>query len=666
MRSPDFLLAPTFRARPDLAVFTLPALTLLALLMLALLAWPVTASTQSPAGAGAQEAPPAATVQQSQPIPTAQPSSPATAAEATSQAQETIRPQQPLTPEAVLDRIIAQEQAEVGLVRQYSPLVETYIQYIRPDKMTGAAPDGDKYFLGRAELSRGVDLMPLDKEAGLKHKVLGSWSEFFSSEFLPRGFLQMIFLDMTSFDRLHYRIEYVRREFLGEVRCLVFDVDPVSKKDKGRFVGRIWVEDQDLHIVRINGAYGGSSLVSNYFNFDSWRTNVGKNLWLPSFIYSEQGNIHDKRTINIGYKAFRAQTRLWGYDLGHARQEQELSKVLVESSAGVRDAEAANDYSPLQAERSWDHQAEDNVTDRLERIGLLAPYGEVDKVLETVVNNLEVTNNLDIQPDVRCRVLMTSTLESFTVGHTIVLSRGLIDVLPDEASLGAILAHELGHVVLGHRIDSQFAFFSRVRFDDKDTFKHFDFARTPEEEEAARQKGIELLKNSPYKDKASSTQVFLQAVRNRAKEIPNLISPHLGDRVSANWVVASAVFAGQPGVDKDKDASGDKAADAPEEKVDKNVIAALPLGGRVKVDPWNDQLRMLKSKPVGTVAGAENTPFQITPFMFYLTRVADNSPAPTMAAAAPGVEAAAQMDAPPKPEIRQDLPGLPAPEPRKP
>src|SRR5439155_1606287 len=154
-------------------------------------------------------------------------------------------------------------------------------------------------------------------------------------------------------------------------------------------------------------------------------------------------------------------------DLGHARQEQELSKVLVESSAGVRDAETGNDYSPLQAERSWDHQAEDNVADRLERMGLLAPYGEVDKVLVTVVNNLEVTNNLDIQPDVRCRVLMTSTLESFTVGHTIVLSRGLIDVLPDEASLGAILAHELGHVVLGHRIDSQFAFFSRVRFDER-------------------------------------------------------------------------------------------------------------------------------------------------------------------------------------------------------
>lgn len=582
--------------------------------------------------------------------------------------QPTARPQQPLTPESVLDRILAQEQAEVGLVRQYSPLVETYIQYLRPDKTTGVAPDGDRYFLGRAELSRGVDLMPLDKDADMKHKVLGNWSEFFTSQFLPRGFLQMIFIDLNGFDKQHYRIEYVRREFLGEVRCLVFDVDPRNtkdKKDKGRFVGRIWVEDQDFHIVRFNGAYGGSSLTSDYLNFDSWRTNVGKNLWLPSFIYSEQGSLRDKRSLNMGFKVFRAQTRLWGYDLGHARQQQELSKVLVEAS-GVRDQEeTANDYSPLQSERSWSHQAEDNVTDRLERMGLLAPYGEVDKILETVVNNLEVTNNLDIQPDVRCRVLMTSTLESFTIGHTIVLSRGLIDVLPDEVSLGAVMAHELGHVVLGHRIDSQFAFFSRVRFDDKDAFKHFDFARTPEEEEAARQKGIELLKNSPYKDKVSSAQVFLQAVQSRVKEIPNLISPHLGDRVSASQ--AMAPVAGQPGTDKDKDATSDKGAGAPEAKVDKNVIAALPLGGRIKMDPWNDQLRMLKSKPVGTVAEAENTPFQITPFMFYLTRVADNSPGPVMttAAPAPGVEAAAQMDAPPKPET-QDLPGRPAPEPRKP
>jgi hypothetical protein len=284
----------------------------------------------------------------------------------------------------------------------------------------------------------------------------------------------------------------------------------------------------------------------------------------------------------------------------------------VEAQTAVNDqSEAANDYSPFQAERSWDRQAEDNVTERLERQGLIAPRGEVDKVLETVVNNLEVTNNLDVQPEVRCRVLMTSTLESFTMGHTIVVSRGLIDVLPDEASLASILAHELGHVVLGHRMDAQFAFFNRVRFDERETFRHFDFARTPQEELAAKQKGIELLSNSPYKEQSGTAQLFLEALKNRSKEIPNLISPHLGDRVSTSWTIVAAVFSAQP-------SNGDAKPAA-------NVIAALPLGGRIKVDPWNDQLRMLKSKPVGTVAESEKVPFEVTPFIIYLTRQGEHA-----------------------------------------
>jgi hypothetical protein len=536
---------------------------------------------------------------------------------------------QPMTASEVVDKIISQEQAEAQLLRQYSPLVETYIQNVRPDKQFGAAPDGDKYFLGRAELGKGVELEPLEHDSGMKRKILGGWASFFSTEFVPRGFLQMIYLDMNGLDRQHYKIEYVRREFLGEVRCLVFDVDPLPKAGKGRFVGRIWVEDQDFHIVRFNGAYGSSSLTSHYFNFDSWRVNTGKNLWLPAFIYSEQGSVRDAKTRSLGFKVFRAQTRLWGYNLGNVREEQELNKVLVEAATPVNDqAEAANDYSPFQAERSWDRQAEDNVAERLERQGLIAPRGEVDKVLETVVNNLEVTNNLDIQPEVRCRVLMTSTLESFTMGHTIVLSRGLIDVLPDEASLATILAHELGHVVLGHRMDSQFAFFNRVRFDERETFRHFDFARTAEEEQAAKQKGIELLSNSPYKEQSGTAQLFLQALKSHSKEIPNLISPHLGDRISTSLTVVAAVFSAQP-----SDADARPAA---------NAIAALPLGGRIKVDPWNDQLRMLKSKPVGIVAESEKMPFEVAPFILYLTRQGEH----------PSTEAASAVAAKSDPEAK--------------
>jgi hypothetical protein len=520
-------------------------------------------------------------------------------------------PDQPRTMDQVLDRVINNEQRLYGQIRNYQPLVETYIQNLKPDKDLGEVPAGDKYFLGRANFSKGVTLVPLNDVSSKGRKVVGSVGNFFSfaMQFLPDGFLQMIFIDTNGFDKQHYKFDYVRREFLGEVRCLVFDVTPIGKDNKGRFLGRIWVEDQDYHIVRFNGAYSGNGHSSWYFHFDSWRTNVQPGLWLPTFVYSEEKDLHYAISKKLDFKA---QTRLWGYNLGSSSKEEELSKILIETPVSD-DTKTANDLSPIQAQRSWDRQAEDNVTDRLERIGLMAPKGEVDRVLETVVNNLEVTNNIDVDPEVRCRVLMVSTLESFTVGHTIVLSRGLVDVLPDEASLATMLAHELSHVVLGHRVDSQYAFFDQLLVEDKDTFRHFGFARTPDEEAQANAKAIQILNNSPYKNQLGNAGLFLQALESRQKEIPNLISGHLGNRVPNMADLKSTVPV--------------------DPKQNPQKIAALPLGGRVKIDPWNDTLSLIKSKPVGTVAEREKMPFEVTPFMPYLTRYGSEGGKPVAASA---------------------------------
>src|SRR6201997_1006580 len=518
---------------------------------------------------------------------------------------------QPRTMEEVVDRVVVNENHLNQEIRKFSPLVETYIQNLKPDKQLGFTPAGDKYFLGRADFSKGVNLVSLTDADTKGKKIFGGIGNFFSfaMQFLPDGFLQMIFIDTNGFDRQHYKFDYVRREFLGEVRCLVFDVTPTEKKNGGRFLGRIWVGGQDYHIVRFNGAYSGNGHSSWYFHFDSWRTNVQPGLWMPTFVYSEEKDLHYAISKKLDFKA---QTRLWGYNLGGASQEQELSKILVETPM-QDDTKTANDLTPIQAQRSWDRQAEDNLSDRLERIGLMAPKGEVDKVLETVVNNLEVTNNIDLDPDVRCRVLMTSTLESFTLGHTIVLSRGLIDVLPDEASLATMLAHELGHVVLGHRLDSQYAFFDQLLVEDKDTFRHFGFQRTPDEEAAANAKAMQILNNSPYKNQLANAGLFLQALDSRQKEIPNLISGHLGNRVPQINDLKSTV--------------------AMDPKQNPQKIAALPIGGRVKIDPWVDKLELIKSKPIGTVAEREKMPFEVTPFMPYLMRYGADTSKPVAASA---------------------------------
>src|SRR6202158_4848591 len=317
----------------------------------------------------------------------------------------------------VIDSVITNENRANQQIRQYSPLVATYIQHLKPDKELGYAPAGDKYFLGRADFSKGVSLVSLANTNSKGKQIFGSIGNFFSfaMQVLPGGFLHMIFIDPNAFDKQHYKFDYVRREFLGEVRCLVFDVTPQEKSGKGRFLGRIWVEDQDFNMLRFNGRYTGGGHSSYYFHFDSWRTNVQPGLWMPSFVYSEEKDLHYALAKKLDFKA---QTRLWGYNVGRSSQEQELSRILVETPV-QDDTKTSNDLSPIQAQRSWDRQAEDNVIDRLERIGLIAPRGEVDKALDTVINNLEVTNNIDLEPDVRCRVMMTSTLESFTVGHTI-------------------------------------------------------------------------------------------------------------------------------------------------------------------------------------------------------------------------------------------------------
>src|SRR5580692_10769729 len=203
---------------------------------------------------------------------------------------------QSAAPTGAMDQIVAKiasrEKQEIAMVREHSPLVETYIQKVRITENDGSwIPDGDHYFIGRADFSKGLDLKPLPApgDDGLRHLVASITRLFdFGTEFLPQGFLQMIYPDTGGLDTQNYNFDYVRREFLGEVRTLVFDVTPKKKAGNGRFVGRVWVEDQDFTIVRFNGSYSGHNFTSMNFHFDSWRVNAGPNLWLPAFIYSEQ------------------------------------------------------------------------------------------------------------------------------------------------------------------------------------------------------------------------------------------------------------------------------------------------------------------------------------------------------------------------------------------
>ena len=519
----------------------------------------------------------------------------------------------------VIDFVVDRENRFVEQMQKMHPLVETYIQNLKPDPELNSVPVDDEYFLGRFDLSEGItkDISFSAIKHNMWHRSLDRLTSIYSMKFLPLGFAQMVLLD-TNFAKGDYDFRFVRREFLGEVRCLVIDVQPKEKSGSGKFLGRIWVEDQDYNIVRFNGTYGPSGRFAFYLHFDSWRGNIRPGMWLPTYIYSEESDLK----YRFGQKLkFKAQTRLWGYDTSGLGSDSEFSEIMVESTdQDVKDkSEARQDASPTESQREWERQAEMNVIERLQKIGLLAPPGEVEKVLQTVVNNLEVTNNIDLQPEVRCRVLLTTPLESFTVGRTIVVSRGLLDVLPDEASLAMVLSHELGHVVLGHKLDTKMAFNDRMFFPDEKTFQTLEFSRDVHDEEAADKKAIEMLGNSPYKDKLAVPGLFLKMVQLRAPRLQQLIRSHLGNSLHQGGYRMEALTQKAPEIDF--------------KKLDQ--IAALPLGGRIKVDAWTNKVNLLKSKPVALLSPSEKMPFEVTPFFPFLTRYGSIAP-PEKAAAAPG------------------------------
>src|SRR5579863_9464472 len=297
------------------------------------------AAQSSPANASAGQATPAPTAQPGMNAPDASaPVSNTPAASAPAQAPSpapvptTVAP---TTMDQVVNLFIQREHGLIKMLANRTPVVETYLQNLTADPQLGPVPSEDHYFLGRLDMGETVDrkdYLKGDGEkagmSGMESRLLGGFHKLYKVQYEPVGFSWMVYADRTDFDREHYDFHYVRREFVGDVRCLVFDITPKPKSGRGRFLGRVWVEDQDFNIVRLNGTYVPAPRNSYFFHMDSWRLNLIPGYWVPSFIYSEEGD------FSAGVKnklAFKAQTRIWGYDLKKGGKDDELTNIRVDS-----------------------------------------------------------------------------------------------------------------------------------------------------------------------------------------------------------------------------------------------------------------------------------------------------------------------------------------------
>jgi len=529
----------------------------------------------------------------------------------------------PLTPEQtlLLQKSFAREKVTIEEISKQTPLVQTYLQNTRPDAKLYSVPTSDEYMLNRVDFSKvfTVKAYKAKNDQGFfrgSTKAILSLSNIFKMQYSAAGFMDMMFVDPIGYDLAHYDFTYVRREFLGEVRTMVFEVHPKPGNGSGRFTGRIWIEDQDGNVVRLNGSYSRSvfAQAARYWvHFDSWRNNIQGDLWLPAAIYAEE----DEHPEALKPEGFRAQTQFWGYSLKVPAHQTENTSIVVDNVSDQ--SETGQDVTPLEAQRTWYTQAEENVLDRLVVAGLVAPPSDFDQTLEQVTNNIILGNKLALSGDIHCRVLLTTPLESLSVGNTILISRGLVDVLPTEEDLAAVLSFQLAQIALGHHIDSRYAFDDRLLFPDEATFQRIRMNHTSQDNVDSAKKAVELLDHSIYQDKLRNVGLFLAQLQAREKNLPALLTPRLGDSM----------------VRKDGTAW---LSDVSKEQVHLNVddlsqIAALPLGSHLHVDPWSDEVHFLKSKALPIVNAREKMPLELTPIYYRLTRLQQPTTAPPPAPA---------------------------------
>lgn len=159
---------------------------------------------------------------------------------------------------------------------------------------------------------------------------------------------------------------------------------------------------------------------------------------------------------------------------------------------------------------------------------------------------------------------MTSDFELFSMQKTLVLSRGLIDVVPNEETLAALLAFEIADGMVPKPREDQYGFSDILRLTPTEALRELSFVDTPDEARKNSEQAMEWLKKSPYADKLANAGLFLSQLQSQRPALKQLINARLGNQV----YFTSQLLQSAPALDP----------------ASLQQTAALPMGSRIKVN----------------------------------------------------------------------------------
>jgi hypothetical protein len=123
---------------------------------------------------------------------------------------------------------------------------------------------------------------------------------------------------LTEKDIPLYNLNYEGKERVDELECHVFSVKP-KKIQRGQlyFQGQIWVDDQDLQIVRTVGKAVPQTADNQFPEFETIRQVIDNKYWFPVWTHADSNLNFGGRIVRIeetitydDYKKFRTKTRI--------------------------------------------------------------------------------------------------------------------------------------------------------------------------------------------------------------------------------------------------------------------------------------------------------------------------------------------------------------------
>jgi hypothetical protein len=185
-------------------------------------------------------------------------------------------------------------------------------------------------------------------------------------------------------------------------------------------------------------------------------------------------------------------------------------------------------------------------------------------------------------------------------------------------NLNALLAFQVAQIVLGHHIDTKYAFSDRLLFPPESAFQKLPLFHTDADDTEAAKKALELLSVKDLADGQQYFGLYLQQLQAREKGLKALTNPQFGDSL----IKPDGTFWMQALISK-----------APKlNDTDLKQQAAEPLNSYLVNDPWTDQVIKLNAAPEPLLSARDKLPFEITPVSVNLSYwKAPVSPAPAPA-----------------------------------